>query len=413
MRAVKIVGGGLTGILAAFQAHALGAREITLYERFEALGGVALPKKQHGVELRDGCIYFGPRGDAMRALLESHGCEFEDFDNRFASVAPGGVVADDFGGPSLATRDFKLRPGPLSSLDARIANYPADIEAPLRAYCEWHLGTADLAAVHESAAIPLAINRVFPIGADIDSLAAMKRADPLYDELYGIPRHMWGHLRNVTASLPAGGFKALFEHCRRALEGLGVRVLDTALVSPRQAMVEHTDREVLVWAANPTPLFKPAGLPTPPLLRKTFATYVYQVRWAGPLPFYVQNFTAQGSVFRLYFYESGGRALMAAECVEECGDADLRREVHRLMDAIDDGALSIRDMVGVSVQPRWIYHSVASMDALKDLRAAFQRQMGAGFVAGAWEPYSKAEKFAEVNAALETALHEGRAVSAA
>ena len=413
MRPVKIVGGGLTGVLAAFEAHRLGCRDISLFERFESLGGVALPKKAHGMELRDGCIYLGPKGDPMRAMLEHHGVAFEDFDNRFCSVAPGGVVADDFGGPSLATRDFALRPKPLTSLDARIASYPSDIEAPLRAYCQWHLGTDDLAAVHESAAIPLAINRVFPIGVDLGSLAGLKRDNALYDELYGIPRHMWGHHRNVTASLPVGGFKAMFDQCQRALEGLGVKVFDTSLVSPRAALHEHKDGEVLVWAANPTPLFKPMDLPTPPLLKKSFATYVFQVRWAGPLPFYVQNFTAQGSVFRLYFYESGGRSLLAAECVDECSDADLRREIHRLMDAIDDGALSIRDQIGFNVAARWIYHSVESMEGLKALRAAFAARMGQGFVAGAWEPYSKAEKFAEVNVNLAAALTEGRAVSAA
>ena len=35
------------------------------------------------------------------------------------------------------------------------------------------------------------------------------------------------------------------------------------------------------------------------------------------------------------------------------------------------------------------------MDRLKALHAALGRRMGPGFVAGAWEPYAKGEKFAE------------------
>ena len=51
---IRIIGGGLTGVLAAFEAHRLGWRDITLQERFEALGGVARPKLIHGREMRDG-----------------------------------------------------------------------------------------------------------------------------------------------------------------------------------------------------------------------------------------------------------------------------------------------------------------------------------------------------------------------
>ena len=86
---VRIVGGGLTGILAAFQAHRMGARDIELYERLDRLGGIAQPDTVEGCDMREGCIYFGPEGDPIRALLEDHGAEFEEFDNRFGSVSSG------------------------------------------------------------------------------------------------------------------------------------------------------------------------------------------------------------------------------------------------------------------------------------------------------------------------------------
>lgn len=413
MKPVRIVGGGLTGILAAFEAHRLGCRDITLHERFDALGGVSLPRRAHGLELRDGCVYFGPKGDPIRTLLEDHGLAFEDFDNAFASVSPGGAVTHDFGGPAFGGEDIRLTPRTIISLADRIACYPAQIADQLTRYCQWHLGTADLDQIHDSAAIPLAINRVYPSGVASDALAALKRGIPLYDNLYGLPRALWGHQRNVTASLPAGGFKALFEGCHRALIRLGVKVHDTSLVSPRQAMLEHQPGEVMVWAANPTPLFKPMGLPTPALLKKSFATYVFQVRYAGPLPFYVQNFTATGAVFRLYLYESGGQTLMTAECVQECDEPALRQEILRLMDGMA-GDLSLRERVAMNVAPRWIYHSTESIDALATLRDAFAARFGPEFVAGAWEPYAKGEKFAELSVALAASLDRAdRAVTAA
>jgi hypothetical protein len=411
MSRVKIVGGGLTGILAALQAHAMGATDIELHERFDRLGGVALPDVRHGLEMREGCIYFGPASDPIRNLLEAHGARFADFDNRFGSLSPGEVYLEDFGGPGFACADIALSPPAGPSLADRLACYPEAMRAPLARYARWHLG-ADLAAVHESAAIPLAINRSYPIGADLDALAKAKRSDPLADELLAIPRRLWGHTNNLQASLPVGGFPALMRAARRGLESIGVTIHERDLVSPRQALADHAAGDVLVWAANPTPLFKAINIATPKLLPKSFATYVFEAKWTGALPFYVQNFTAEGSCFRVYVYESGDKTLLTAECVAEDGGDDLAWDIQRMLKGFD-GELTLGDLLAAAVKPRWIYHTVDAIQRLGDLRASLAARMGPAFVPGAWEPYAKAEKFHEVDAALATALGVPRSRAAA
>ena len=304
MTRVKIVGGGLTGILAAFQAHRMGVRQIELHERFDQLGGVALPDMHDGREMREGCIYFGPKGDPIRSLLEDHGVDFADFDNRFGSISPGNrgpIYVEDFGGPALPCAGIDLAPMRGPSLADRLACYPEELSAPLTRYAQWHLG-CDPSEMHESAAVPLAINRVFPVDADIAALAEAKRTDPLANELLAIPRNLWGYSSNVQASLPAGGFTAMLHQCREALLAIGVAISERHLVAPRSALAEHTADEVLVWAASPTPLFKAAGIATPKALPKKFATYIFEAKWTGALPFYVQNFTSEGSCFRVYIY---------------------------------------------------------------------------------------------------------------
>lgn len=405
MTRVKIVGGGLTGILAAFQAHRLGARAIELHERFDRLGGVALPDVRDGREMREGCIYFGPEGDLIRSLLEEHGAVFSDFDNRFGSVSlreRDPVYIEDFSGPALPAADIVLSPPRGESLADRLACYPEALSEPLARYARWHLG-CDPSEMHGSAATPLGINRVFPLGADIPALAEAKRTDPLANELLAIPRSLWGYTSNVKASLPVGGFTALLSQCREALEAIGVAISERHLVAPRQALTEHSPGEVLVWAASPTPLFKAAGFPTPKFLPKRFATNVFDARWTGTLPFYVQNFTAEGSCFRVYIYESAGGVLLTAECVtEDAGDA-LIPDIRRMLEGFE-GKLTLGDLLHTSVKPRWIYHSVDTIDRLAELRSALAARMGTGFVPGAWEPYAKGEKFAEVGSALATAL---------
>jgi hypothetical protein len=406
MSRVRIVGGGLTGILAAFQAHRMGARDIELYERFDQLGGVALPEVRGGREMREGCIYFGPRGDPIRSLLEAHGAVFEDFDNRFGSVSPSGrgpVYVDDFGGPALAASNINLAPLCGTSLADRLACYDDTLAFPLARYVRWHLG-CNPALLHVSAAVPLAINRVFPIGADLDALREAKVTDRLANDLFGIPRSMWNYSSNVQASLPAGGFTALFRQCRDALDSIGVRVSERHLATPRTALAGHSPGDVLVWAASPMPLFKAVGMEAPKAPAKRFATYTFEVQWTGALPFYVQNFTAQGLCFRAYIYESAGSVLLTAECVvEDAAGEALIGDISRMLEGFE-GKLTVGELLFRSVKPRWLYHSVDTIDRLAELRSALATRMGRGFVAGAWEAYGKSEKFAEVDSALWTAL---------
>lgn len=405
MKSVKIIGGGLTGILAAFEAHRMGAREISIHERFDRLGGVSLSDERNGLEIREGCIYFGGADDPLRQLLESHGQRFVEFDNRFGSVSPGDdgpVYTEDFGGPALPADSFQVTPPAGDSLADRIAAYPSEIAWPLMRYARWHLGF-DLEEAHCDAAIPMAINRVVPLGVDFSALAEAKRTDPLTNELLAIPRKQWGRTANLVCSLPEGGFPAMLRNCERSLAALGVSIHCESLIPPRQALAAMSDDEVIVWAANPTPLFKAMGVPTPKLLPKSFATYTFAARWTGACPFYVQNFTAEGACFRVYVYESAGQTLITAECVAEASDAELRAEISRLLAGFE-GELQLGQMLATSIKPRWIYHSIDAIQRLTQLRAALADRFGSTFVPAAWEPYAKAEKFALVNARLAAAL---------
>ncbi|MBD2842453.1 NAD(P)-binding protein [Erythrobacter rubeus] len=405
MKPVRIVGGGLTGILAAFQAHRLGARQIELHERLDRLGGVALPKLENGREMREGCIYFGPEGDPIRTLLEEHGAIFEDFDNRFGSVSPGAygpVYLDDFGGPALPATKTDLQPLSGNSLGDRLDCYEDALAFPLARYVRWHVGCAP-SKLHADAAIPLAINRVFPTGIPLDTLSASKRADGHANELFGIPRSMWNYSSNVQASLPVGGFTSLIDKCREALDAIGVEVNERSLARPNKLLSEIAPDEVLVWAASPMPLFKAVGLEAPKAPAKKFATYTFEVDWTGAKPFYVQNFTTDGSCFRVYIYESRGATLLTAECVAETESDELAKDIRFLLDGFE-GELKICDQLYRSIKPRWLYHTVDTVNKLGELRTALGARLGDNFVAGAWEAYAKGAKFAEVEADLQKAF---------
>lgn len=354
MTRVHIVGGGLAGLIAAFQAHRMGARDIVLHERADELGGNLAVRVAHGLELRQAPFEFGARGDPTRALFEDQGIVFEDFETRFASVSPaprGDVIfTRDFAGPALPARDLALAFSTGDSLADRLRAYPADIAHALSRYCQWRLG-AWLDEVHEDAAEALGCGQVFPVGAEILALAGMKRSDPRADALYGIPGDLCGRLDHLTASLPRGGFAAFFVHCRQALERLGVQVRHGAEVTARQALDLRQAGDILVWAADPASLFDLVGLETPQPIRRPTTTCLFRARYDGRLPFHVANFTASGSVFGLHLYETRGQTVVMAQCVAEAPEAELRREIHRLMSGFGAASLTLEEQVWIQTAP--------------------------------------------------------------
>lgn len=413
MKRVRIVGGGLSGTLAAFQAHRMGARNIEIFERLDQLGGIALPALKDGIELREGCVYFGPKGDPIRTLLEDHNARFEDFDNSFGSVSPGTdgpIYLEDFGGPQMPATSLDLQPQSGESLSDRLSCYQDELAFPLARYVRWHVG-CNPSQLHASAAEPLAINRVYPSGPSLDALAQAKKTDNLSNELFGIPRSLWGYSANSQASLPVGGLSALFERCRTALYAIGVRIHDRAFARPKAMLEEHCEDDVLVWAASPMPLFKTVDLEPPKAPAKKFATYIFKADWDGALPFYVQNFTARGSCFRVYIYQSQGQTLLTAECVSEASNADLAEDIQDMLDGFK-GNLTLGELLFHTVKPRWLYHSVDTIARLGTLRSTLADRMGNGFVASGWEAYSKGEKFAEVERNLQLALGANRVAQA-
>lgn len=415
MSRVRIIGGGLSGILAAFEAHRLGARDIELHERFEQLGGSALPTERHGIELRERFILFGPKDDPVRQRLEAHGVGFDEVENRVGSVSPSDtgphVYTPGFDGPALPCAEIAVGEPQGPSLADRIIAFPAELCEPLVRYIRWRLGPGSTEA-HAGVAASFGVARILPLGADAAGFADARRRNPRIDAFFAMAQGQWTPDDPDMAGAPTGGFGAFFRRCHRALRQIGVRIQENSFVAPRQVLVEHRPGDVLVWAANPAPLFKMFDRPAPRLLQTSHAAYVFAARWTGPRPFLVNNFTADGVCFRVHLYESAGRTLLTAECAKEADSTDLRYEVHRLLGGFE-GDLALGELLCSSVKPRWTYQTVEAVAALVQLRAEFGQRFGAGAVSNGWEHDAPAERFRHLAAGLGSALTANARASAA
>lgn len=405
MTRIRIVGGGLSGMLAAFEAHRLGYREIELHERSGRLGGEALPKVDHGIELRDVDIRLAAKGDPIRDLLEWHGVAFDVAPARCGSVSPaagGGLVfVENFDGPALPCRGLALADPDGVSLADRIRAYPAEIQHALSRYAQWRLGDW-IDEAHADAACAMGMAKVYPIGADVSTLGDLRRTDRLYDELYALPAALGGPALAPVAT-PQGGFAAMIEACRRRLEGLDVVIHDTSLVSPQEAMQVFDGEEVVVWTADPAPLYRAVGLAPPAPARRVRASYVFKAVFGRPAPFHINNFTGAGAVSSLFVYESRGQTLLTAECVAEAPDADLRREIQRLAAGFGGEGLTLGDQVHATVRSGEL-PSVEGVRRMAELRRVLDRTTGGALILTPCEPARRTAAFNDLSRALACAM---------
>jgi len=356
MTKVRIVGGGLTGVLAAFEAHRLGCRDIEIHERLEQLGGDDLPDRPQGLELRDEQIDFGPRGGPLRRMLEWRGVAFDEVDgDQAGAFGPGQTL------PPVAPTG--------GSLADWIRAHPPKVAEALGRYCQWRL-SAWLDEMDESAAAPL--------GLDGRMIA--------------------------PPTPPRGGVAAMFGACLHALRDLGVKVRTQDLVSPWRVLQARAPDETVVWAADPTPLFKACDLPTPKQLYVSSPTYFFRLDHEAAAPIHIRNLAAEGVVAELRGYESRGESVLAVECVAEAPDALLRREICRLAVEARGTGLAVGEQLGVSLRPRRGYRSADAAHQLKRLRLHLAETAGEAIVTDAWEPFAPADRFAALRVGLAAAL---------
>ena len=402
MTKIRIVGGGLDGVLAAFEAHRLGFRDIALHERDDRLGGQAAPKVDHGVEARTVDVRFDGDHDPARERLEAQGIVFDVAEDRCGSVSPaagGALFVENFAGPALACRRLALCEPVGDTLADRIRAYPSEVQAALSRYAEWRLGDwVDRA--HASAAAAMGLERLYPIGADPAVLDELGRATPAYAAFYARPGAP-AEARAMTAA-PRDGFAALFDTCRRRLESLGVAVQTSSLFAPAQALAAAAAGEAVVWTPEPEALFPALDIAPPAPARRGRASYVFKAEFDGPRPFRVANFTAQGVVASLSIYESRGQTLVAAECIAEAPDAELRREIHRLTAGFGGASPELGALLAVAVRSAETA-SVERVRRIAELQRALARRTGPAFILSRRVPGRRTPDLAALATALEAA----------
>ena len=221
---------------------------------------------------------------------------------------------------------------------------------------------------------------------------------------------------NVSAPLrgatPRDGLNGLFSAASRALARLGVQIRLHSLVSPRDAALSRTADDIVVWAADPLPLFDLTIQPRPRLIGERVASYVYRARIEAPLPLTIRNYTAEGKISALRVYESRGETLVSIECVDEVGDAELRAEALRLLGPFARRPMILEACLLTNMRTRFTCPSTDAVNRLARLEGEFDRLHKGRFLVAGWESADASARISALADRLGAAMGAGAAVSA-
>lgn len=397
-----VVGGGITGCATALDLTRLGFL-VTLYEAKPVLGGILRDLESDGRWYFNGCQYLRTEQGWHKALpeaLQGNLYRFDHYYGAYTDLGFGSVSHEDFEAPvfdalpdGLADQDtYRV----CASLADRMRCYPPAIGEAMLGWLR-HLG-ADPEAIDAGNAYNVQLGRLYLRGDD-EAVDALKASSPVADDLLGLPRTVRGEGRPI-GSLPVNGYNAFFDAFESVLTEAGVAIYTGQPVVPRfendtailRLRGEALRPDLIVWAANPTPVIAAAGLGRldDPFVDITVSAGSISGSGLPGDPHYMQVYSTGSPVTRIFTYpRDGGHSVTVEHMPDGRSSPDLQAHVQEICRSFYG---DVRIEIAVQQpQRRHIFFSPADrarFDAFRDLC----KTRYVNFVDGAWESYARDPK---------------------
>jgi glycine/D-amino acid oxidase-like deaminating enzyme len=399
---VAVVGGGITGCIAALECAQRG-HEVRLFELGDKLGGIMSDLHRGGSHYLNGCHYLD-RGTAwFESLRERIDCGFVDFVHEYGSLTSllGQFHRhDDFAQPVFSgqTPCFPQQAADFVTVGDRLDVYPAEIARTLK---DWSRGFGAPDGLHVNCIKSMQLGRLFFVD-DIAGMEQRKAESPLADELLGLPRTIRDpDLSKAIASLPPQGFDAFFAAMARLLEASGVEINLSAPVAPlagsaggvsfraKKAVLE-ADR--YLWCTNPTALFIAAGvgqLDSP--VTNMFCLAGDLAAVPQPQTVYYHVFSNSNRTTRVFTYDIDGPKVTVEGFNLDQPDADIEADAAAVLDQL--GIPGIVGETRIVRQKRYVNYTVKDLQMIEQFETVAGR---IGVVPGGWQHFSRDGKIASM-----------------
>ena len=368
MNKVSIVGGGLTGVVAA--AYLDNCR-VSLYEATKKLGGVLRDQSVYSDNYFGGCHYF----DGCSAWTDQLKLtdDFYSFNHTYGSYTDlfgQQTVSTEFPGPvfhgkvSVTISDHAS----FSSMEDRLSAYPKAIADPL---LQWfrQIGI-ETAITHHSASEGFQASRIYCSDME-EEISTIKRGCKISDMIYAIP-----HRRFISSLLPAQGFSNFFEQVERKFSGsLKLNTTCLPIISGRRIFLKNRETmfspDLLIWTANPVWLIKMVTGESLDSLKHHAEILVGRLAKPVDAPFYVQVYSNKNSILRIYVYNLNGKGCFTIEkAYDQMMTADLLSNAQSIL--MNFGAYTIVNCIARTRSIRYFAYSVRDQQLILDFQVRNQ-----------------------------------------
>ena len=339
-----VIGAGSTGIISA-TIMAERCNLIQIFESTEKIGGVTRDLQGPGNRIfYAGCQYLRPNDFPEDYDMS----DLVTFEHRYGSVTEvegNFVFKNNFAGPAFPDSYFEFDQSIQSdaleigtkSLRDRLSLYSGPIKSHLLAFAIRVLHKDHLDAFPAYSSTALSLSRVTTLGREID-LILQKNLCSVSDELYGVPRTTLG-LEFETAAIPKFGYSKFWNN---VIEQLNQRSrVELQLKSKVNQAWSLGDPRISsasekVWTGDPRfPVRYFTGSKLESISHKKYVTGFFIEAFEGPcLPYYLNVFSAGGSLTRIYIYQLGDELRISLESLTPFSDIEsLKNELAPIFEA--------------------------------------------------------------------------------
>ena len=207
----------------------------------------------------------------------------------------------------IKTKNFK-------SLKDRINIYPTEISFYLSQWFK-KIGV-NIEEAHHTAGTGFQASRIYCVDMK-EKMKSIKKSSTIADQLYGLPRNNI-NLNKLQSLLPASGFNKYFEHLENIWkENIKLKTICNPIKFNNKVYLNYGDKSecpnMLLWTANPTPLFKKIFDVKLDSNKHHAETLFGFLEKEVTTPFYIQVFSQYSNILRIYIYNINNRGCYTIE----------------------------------------------------------------------------------------------------
>ena len=401
MKNVAIIGGGITGCVAALLLTKHNCK-INLYEKSNSLGGILKDYIQN-----DKVFFSGPQyidsANWINDLYELHGFNkvLKKIEYVFGSYTDlfdnNGIVSNCYAHPITNNKFIKIKDLKAISLYKRLKSYQEDINIPLIDWCN-KFGN-NLNILHNECHYAMQVGRIF-FSKDKFKINKLKNKSKIADNLLGIPNK----IKYQSAYIPKNSFNEFFVMLRNHLLKKGVKFHQNEVVRIKDKEKKiyfgknKINSDYFVWACNPVPLVNYSGLGKLDNLTVKMVTHFFEIKLSKKLKndAYYQIFCKNKNLNRIYIYNIKNKIKLNVECFYVRNDNEKKKLNKDVIKFLKKFGYSVKSAkyVGCKNELRHILVTINDNNIFKNLAA---KRKFKKFIPGSWEIYGRQKKIDKIN----------------